>query len=84
MSLFGVVPKNVDSKHRIHRDFNVLILGDPGTSKSQMLKYAEATAPRTVYSTGKGASAVGLTANVHKDPLTNEWTLEREGGPSSF
>ncbi len=54
---------------------NVLNL-NPGTAKSQMLKYAEATAPRAVYSTGKGASAVGLTANVHKDPLTKEWTLE--------
>jgi len=76
MALFGAVPKNVDDKHRIRGDVNVLILGDPGTAKSQMLKYAEATAPRAVYSTGKGASAVGLTANVHKDPLTREWTLE--------
>ena len=41
-----------------------------------MLKYAENTAPRAVYSTGKGASAVGLTASVHKDPITREWTLE--------
>ena len=57
-------------------DINVLILGDPGTAKSQMLKYAENTAPRAVYSTGKGASAVGLTASVHKDPITREWTLE--------
>jgi DNA replication licensing factor MCM2 len=40
------------------------------------LKYAEHTAPRAVYSTGKGASAVGLTASVHKDPITREWTLE--------
>lgn len=47
-----------------------------------MLKYAEATAPRAVYSTGRGASAVGLTANVHKDPLTREWTLE--GGAFTF
>ncbi|KAL7530842.1 hypothetical protein ACHAXR_003702, partial [Thalassiosira sp. AJA248-18] len=76
MSLFGAVPKNIDDKHRIRGDVNVLILGDPGTAKSQMLKYAESTAPRAVYSTGKGASAVGLTANVHKDPLTKEWTLE--------
>ena len=52
------------------------MLGDPGTAKSQLLKYAEATAPRAVYSTGKGASAVGLTAGVHKDPVTREWTLE--------
>ncbi|KAL9189590.1 hypothetical protein ACHAXT_009265 [Thalassiosira profunda] len=76
MSLFGAVPKNVNDKHRIRGDVNVLILGDPGTAKSQMLKYAESTAPRAVYSTGKGASAVGLTASVHKDPITREWTLE--------
>ena len=44
--------------------------------QSQLLKYAEHTAPRAVYSTGKGASAVGLTASVHKDPITREWTLE--------
>jgi len=72
MSLFGAVPKNVDDKHRIRGDVNVLLLGDPGTAKSQMLKYAESTAPRAVYSTGKGASAVGLTANVHKDSITRE------------
>ena len=76
MSLFGGVPKNVNDKHRIRGDCNVLLLGDPGTAKSQLLKYAEATAPRAVYSTGKGASAVGLTAGVHKDPITREWTLE--------
>jgi DNA replication licensing factor MCM2 len=76
MSLFGGVPKNVNDKHRIRGDVNVLLLGDPGTAKSQLLKYAEHTAPRAVYSTGKGASAVGLTASVHKDPITREWTLE--------
>jgi len=36
----------------------------------------EKTAQRAVYTTGKGASAVGLTAAVHKDPITREWTLE--------
>lgn len=76
MSLFGGVPKNVNDKHRIRGDINILLLGDPGTAKSQLLKYAEKTAPRAVYSTGKGASAVGLTASVHKDPITKEWTLE--------
>jgi DNA replication licensing factor MCM2 len=76
MALFGGVPKNINDKHRIRGDCNVLLLGDPGTAKSQLLKYAEYTAPRAVYSTGKGASAVGLTASVHKDPLTKEWTLE--------
>ena len=52
------------------------MLGDPGTAKSQFLKFAEKTAPRAVYTTGKGASAVGLTAAVHKDPITREWMLE--------
>lgn len=76
MSLFGGCPKNINDKHRIRGDVNVLLLGDPGTAKSQFLKYAENTAPRAVYATGKGASAVGLTASVHKDPITREWTLE--------
>jgi DNA replication licensing factor MCM2 len=62
--------------HKIRGDINVLLLGDPGTAKSQILKYAEKTAPRSVYTTGKGASAVGLTAGVHRDPMTKEWTLE--------
>jgi DNA replicative helicase MCM subunit Mcm2 (Cdc46/Mcm family) len=39
-------------------------------------RYVEKTAPRAVYTTGKGASAVGLTAAVLKDPVTREWTLE--------
>ena len=54
----------------------MLLIGDPGTAKSQFLKYVEKTAGRAVYTTGKGASAVGLTATVTKDPVTREWTLE--------
>jgi len=76
MALFSGREKNVNKKHRIRGDINVLLLGDPGTAKSQVLKYIEQTAPRAVYTTGKGASAVGLTAAVHKDPVTREWTLE--------
>ena len=76
MAMFGGREKNINAKHRIRGDINVLLLGDPGVAKSQFLKYVEKTAPRAVYTTGKGASAVGLTASVHKDPLTGEWTLE--------
>lgn len=54
----------------------MLLLGDPGTAKSQFLKYIEQIYHRVVYTTGKGASAVGLTAGVHKDPITQEWVLE--------
>ncbi|KCV71384.1 minichromosome maintenance protein 2 [Fonticula alba] len=76
LSLFGGVEKNVDGKHRIRGDINVLMLGDPGTAKSQFLKYVERTSHRAVYATGQGASAVGLTAAVQKDPVTREWTLQ--------
>lgn len=75
-ALFGGCPKTVENKHRIRGDINVLLLGDPGTAKSQLLKYSEKIAPRAVYTTGKGASAVGLTAGVRRDPMTGEWTLE--------
>ncbi len=76
LAMFGGREKNINQKHRIRGDINVLVLGDPGTAKSQVLKYVEKTAPRCVYTTGKGASAVGLTAAVHKDPMTGEWVLE--------
>lgn len=75
-SLFGGVSKNVSGKHSIRGDINVLLLGDPGTAKSQFLKYSEKTSHRAVFATGQGASAVGLTASVRKDPITREWTLE--------
>lgn len=76
LSLFGGVSKDINHKHRIRGDINVLLLGDPGTAKSQFLKYVEKTAHRSVFATGQGASAVGLTASVRKDPITREWTLE--------
>ena len=76
LAMFGGVPKNPQGKHRLRGDINVLLLGDPGTAKSQFLKYVEKTARRAVFTTGQGASAVGLTASVHKDVVTREWTLE--------
>ena len=57
-------------------DINILLCGDPGTAKSQFLKYLEKTAIRPVFTTGQGASAVGLTAYVQRHPVTKEWTLE--------
>ncbi|KAJ5111553.1 Nucleic acid-binding OB-fold [Penicillium argentinense] len=76
LSLFGGVSKQAQGKMSIRGDINVLLLGDPGTAKSQVLKYVEKTAHRAVFATGQGASAVGLTASVRRDPLTSEWTLE--------
>lgn len=74
--MFGGEGKDFGGKHRIRGDINMLLLGDPGTAKSQFLKYIEKIYHRVVYTTGKGASAVGLTAGVHKDPVTGEWVLE--------
>jgi DNA replication licensing factor MCM2 len=76
LSLFGGVAKVTKGEHHLRGDINVLLLGDPGTAKSQILKYVEKTAHRAVFATGQGASAVGLTASVRRDPLTSEWTLE--------
>jgi DNA replication licensing factor MCM2 len=76
LSLFGGVNKVAPGKMNIRGDINVLLLGDPGTAKSQVLKYIEKSAHRAVFATGQGASAVGLTASVRRDPMTSEWTLE--------
>lgn len=76
LAMFGGEGKDFGGKHRIRGDINMLLLGDPGTAKSQFLKYIEKIYHRVVYTTGKGASAVGLTAGVHKDPVTGEWVLE--------
>ncbi|EAN32815.2 MCM2/3/5 family protein [Theileria parva strain Muguga] len=72
----GVNTGNTMGGHRIRGDINVLLVGDPGLGKSQLLQYVHKTANRSVLTTGKGASAVGLTAGVRKDPVTGEWSLE--------
>ena len=51
--------------------------GDPGVSKSQMLQYVHKLAPRGMYTSGKGSSAVGLTAYITRDPETRQVVLER-------
>jgi DNA replication licensing factor MCM2 len=76
LSMLGGEAKNVSDKLRLRGDINILLMGDPGTAKSQFLKYVEKTASRAVFTTGQGASAVGLTASVRIDPVTREWTLE--------
>merc|ERR1719253_2501397 len=67
LSMMSGQAKIAAGKHRIRGDINTLIVGDPGLAKSQFLKYIEQTFPRAVYTTGKGASAVGLTAAVQRN-----------------
>ncbi|XP_065348701.1 DNA replication licensing factor Mcm5 [Cloeon dipterum] len=57
-------------------DINVLMLGDPGTAKSQLLKFAEKVAPIGVYTSGKGSSAAGLTASINRDPQNRNFVME--------
>lgn len=57
-------------------DINILLCGDPGTSKSQLLGYVHKLSPRGIYTSGKGSSAVGLTASVVRDPETRDMVLE--------
>jgi DNA replication licensing factor MCM2 len=75
LSMMGGQSKVAAGKHRIRGDINTLIVGDPGLAKSQFLKYVEQTFPRAVYTTGKGASAVGLTAAVQRDE-TGQFCLQ--------
>jgi DNA replication licensing factor MCM5 len=74
--LFGGCCKILPDGMRLRGDINVLLLGDPGTAKSQFLKFVERLAPIGVYTSGKGSSAAGLTASVIRDASTREFYLE--------
>ncbi|KAI0226387.1 minichromosome maintenance protein 5 [Massospora cicadina] len=74
--LFGGSTKRLPDGVRLRGDINVLMMGDPSTAKSQLLKFTEKVAPISVYTSGKGSSAAGLTASVVRDPGTREFYLE--------
>jgi len=61
----------------IRGDIHVLLVGDPGTAKSQILSYMSKLAPRSIYASGKASSAAGLTAAAVRDEFAEgQWTLE--------
>ncbi|TDZ26361.1 DNA replication licensing factor mcm5 [Colletotrichum orbiculare MAFF 240422] len=74
--LLGGSKKILPDGMRLRGDINVLLLGDPGTAKSQLLKFVEKCAPISIYTSGKGSSAAGLTASVQRDSNTREFYLE--------
>jgi len=76
MQLFGGSNKELGRQGRFRGELNVLLCGDPGVSKSQLLSYVHKIAPRGIYTSGKGSSAVGLTAYITRDPETKEPVLE--------
>jgi DNA replication licensing factor MCM4 len=78
LQLFGGTNKSFEKggNPKYRGDINVLLCGDPSTSKSQLLKYVHNIAPRGIYTSGKGSSAVGLTAYITRDPETRQLVLE--------
>lgn len=74
--LLGGSKKILPDGMKLRGDINVLLLGDPGTAKSQLLKFVEKVAPIAIYTSGKGSSAAGLTASVQRDTSTREFYLE--------
>lgn len=74
--LFGGSRKRLPDGLTRRGDINLLLLGDPGTAKSQLLKFVERVAPIAVYTSGKGSSAAGLTASVIRDPSTRNFMIE--------
>ncbi|PVV03283.1 hypothetical protein BB560_002244 [Smittium megazygosporum] len=78
LQLFGGERKHLKrtGAPRSRGDIHVLLIGDPGVSKSQLLSTVHSLAPRGIYTSGKGSSAVGLTAYITRDPETRELVLE--------
>ncbi len=74
--LFGGSRKILPDGLTRRGDINVLLLGDPGTAKSQILKFVERVAPISVYTSGKGSSAAGLTASILRDPQSRNFVVE--------
>jgi DNA replication licensing factor MCM6 len=77
LQLLGGVHKTTpEGTNKLRGDINLCIVGDPGLSKSQFLKYIAGFLPRSVYTSGKASSAAGLTASVVKDEESGDFTIE--------
>ncbi|MFH1771091.1 MAG: minichromosome maintenance protein MCM [archaeon] len=76
LQLMGGMKKVKDEGITTRGDMHVLLIGDPGSGKSQLLKRISKIAPKARYISGKGASGAGLTASVVKDEFLRGYALE--------
>jgi replicative DNA helicase Mcm len=76
LQALGGVTKTRSDGMRTRGDIHVLLIGDPGAGKSQLLKRMAQIAPKARYVSGKGVSGAGLTATVVKDEFLRGWSLE--------
>ena len=73
----GGVSKELDDGQRMRGDIHILLVGDPGVAKTQLIRYMADLAPRGIYASGKSSSAAGLTAAAVKDEFgEGRWVLE--------
>ncbi|MFW6230825.1 MAG: minichromosome maintenance protein MCM [Nanoarchaeota archaeon] len=76
LQMVGGVRKEREGDITTRGDMHILLIGDPGSGKSQLLKRMSLIAPKGKFVSGKGASGTGLTAAVVKDEFMNGWSLE--------
>jgi len=77
LQLFGGIAKEMPDGSHLRGDIHVLLVGDPGIAKSQLLRYVVKLSPRAIYTSGQSSTSAGLTATAVKDEFgEGRWTLE--------